>query len=189
MATNKYPGKCRTCGTRVEADQGRLVSISGSWSVECGKCLAPTPEVEPKPPAKIKRELTPSEIDARVAKHIEGCDCVKTEHPYMAGALEGADEVPLYKYQGLGETRTVTLYILQDGRPVVTFASYSYDDSRCTYLAPRDLVISVLQATIDYSLSKGEPRYTPESAMDWLSKYLGCVDTDLNRLACGLDPW
>jgi DNA polymerase-3 subunit epsilon len=44
MATNRFPGSCKTCGTQVLAEQGELRKEQGAWVVYHPNCLpAPVP--------------------------------------------------------------------------------------------------------------------------------------------------
>jgi DNA polymerase III subunit epsilon len=44
MATNRFPGSCKTCGTQVPAEQGELRKEQGGWVVYHPGCLpAPAP--------------------------------------------------------------------------------------------------------------------------------------------------
>lgn len=260
MVANRYPGKCRLCGTEVKASQGKLIGKVGSWGIECSVCTPPKPHatkrnlgVSAKPnlvggPCEfcgiyigpnngvlvdtsnfnsksrmanrirargdrygvVCRELSDcklrsaeaasfenlngadtkyqsiSEALSRVTEHLEGYDCVGTEHEMIIGLLDGAMTDLIYDNNGLkGETRVI-LYVLQDGRPA---AAYRNLRKRDLYYVPRDLALAVLQATIDYSISMGEQYYLPEVARAWLLKNERCEGTDLYRLACGLDPW
>jgi hypothetical protein len=280
MATNKYPGNCRKCGNRVQANHGRLVGSPGSWGVECNACGTPaskptaarkeptvsvpegrnrradyclycgehvkvgaghfldaemeedrdnfdtaraiesrggryavvcandeagckTRQTERRAAAKVAAKAaaeaaaarkvleatTEAEVQAKIAAHLTGQDCVTTEYPLRGTLVNPMEREVVQDAKIHGQTVRVTFYVLADGRHAMTRETYSYDDDRCSYTAPRDLVESVLSAAITASIAEGKTHYTPDEARAWLVKYEGCVGTDINRLACGLDPW
>ena len=39
MATNRFPGTCKTCGTQVPAEAGELRKEQGAWVVYHPACL------------------------------------------------------------------------------------------------------------------------------------------------------
>jgi hypothetical protein len=71
---------------------------------------------------------------------------------------------------------------LSDGRPIYELQSIQYDDYRTTFYLPADLYQVVLAAEVS---RRG---ITREAAQEWLSRYRGCVDTDIYEFAATVCP-